>query len=282
MIAGWFDNISLQKKLLVSFLIPITLIVIVSFSVYENTQSIVKDNHWVVHTHKAIARAQELLNLIVDMETGQRGYLITGDPVFLEPYHLALDVWRQKMQSLSTQVSDNPPQVERLKRIDDIHKTWLKESGEKEIMQRNLVNDEARSLIVDLDGEITRLDAADTALTAEIARIDLETAAIEATYNNIYIDDSTTNRIIVNADHGKIIRMTSDIPSQVTLGASLRTDLFFGVEQVGLGTVTFVGIDGAAVFDPDSGNDKTAAQYSYVMVKTAEPNVFTPARSTKK
>ncbi|MCK8072229.1 CHASE3 domain-containing protein [Vibrio sp. 1CM23M] len=140
MIAGWFDNISLQKKLLVSFLIPITLMVIVSFSVYENTQSIVKDNHWVVHTHKAIARAQELLNLIVDMETGQRGYLITGDPVFLQPYHLALDVWRQKMQSLSTQVSDNPPQVERLKRIDDIHKTWLKESGEKEIMQRNLVN----------------------------------------------------------------------------------------------------------------------------------------------
>ncbi|MFA0495645.1 CHASE3 domain-containing protein [Vibrio sp. 10N.222.54.B11] len=140
MIAGWFDNISLQKKLLVSFLIPITLMVIVSFSVYENTQSIVKDNHWVVHTHKAIARAQELLNLIVDMETGQRGYLITGDPVFLEPYHLALDVWRQKMQSLSTQVSDNPPQVERLKRIDDTHKTWLKESGEKEIMQRNLVN----------------------------------------------------------------------------------------------------------------------------------------------
>ncbi|MCX2757911.1 CHASE3 domain-containing protein [Vibrio sp. Sgm 22] len=140
MIVGWFDNISLQKKLLVSFLIPITLMVIVSFSVYENTQSIVKDNHWVVHTHKAIARAQELLNLVVDMETGQRGYLITGDSVFLEPYHLALDVWRQKMQSLLTQVSDNPPQVERLKRIDDIHKTWLKESGEKESMQRNLVN----------------------------------------------------------------------------------------------------------------------------------------------
>ncbi|UPR54623.1 CHASE3 domain-containing protein [Vibrio cyclitrophicus] len=140
MIVGWFDNISLQKKLLVSFLIPITLMVIVSFSVYENTQSIVKDNHWVVHTHKAIARAQELLNLVVDMETGQRGYLITGDSVFLEPYHLALDVWRQKMQNLATQVSDSPSQVERLKKIDDIHKTWLKESGEKEIMQRNLVN----------------------------------------------------------------------------------------------------------------------------------------------
>ena len=140
MIAGWFDKISLQKKLLVSFLIPITLMVAVSFSVHENSQSMVEDNHLVVHTHKAIARAQELLNLVVDMETGQRGYLITGDPVFLEPYHLALDVWRQKIQTLATQVSDNPPQVDRLNRIDDIHKTWLKESGEEEILQRNLVN----------------------------------------------------------------------------------------------------------------------------------------------
>mgnify|MGYP006242594581 FL=1 len=76
MIAGWFDNISLQKKLLVSFFIPIALMLIVAFSVHDNTRNIVKDNNWVVHTHKAIAQAQELLSLTVDMETAQRGYLI--------------------------------------------------------------------------------------------------------------------------------------------------------------------------------------------------------------
>ncbi|PHX03850.1 CHASE3 domain-containing protein [Vibrio splendidus] len=140
MIAGWFDNISLQKKLLVSFFIPIALMLIVAFSVHDNTRNIVKDNNWVVHTHKAIARAQELLSLTVDMETAQRGYLISGDLAFLEPYYLALDVWPQKIQTLATQVSDNPPQVERLNRIDAIHNTWLEKSGEKEIMQRNLVN----------------------------------------------------------------------------------------------------------------------------------------------
>ena len=140
MIVGWFDKISLQKKLLVSFLIPITLMVAVSFSVNENSQSMVEDNHWVVHTHKAIARAQELLNLAVDMETGQRGYLITGDPVFLEPYYLALDVWPHKIQILSEQVSDNPAQVKLLNTIDTTHNKWLIESGEKEVWQRELVN----------------------------------------------------------------------------------------------------------------------------------------------
>ncbi|MGI9887023.1 CHASE3 domain-containing protein [Vibrio chagasii] len=171
MIVGWFDNLSLQKKLLVSFSIPIALMVIVSFSVHENTQSIVKDNHWVIHTHKAIARAQELLNLVVDMETGQRGYLITGDPIFLEPYHLALDVWRQKIQTLTTQVIDNPPQVDRLNRIDAIHKTWLKESGEKEILQRNLVNKGEADMqsVVDLTQKQTGKQLIDQ-IRQEIAR----------------------------------------------------------------------------------------------------------------
>ena len=67
-------------------------------------------------------------------------YSLTKYLVFLEPYYLALDVWPQKIQTLATQVSDNPPQVERLNRIDAIHNTWLEKSGEKEIMQRNLVN----------------------------------------------------------------------------------------------------------------------------------------------
>lgn len=147
MYAAWFDNISLQKKLFVSFCIPIMFMLLVSLSVYENTQSMVKDNHWVVHTHKAIARAQELLSLVVDMETGQRGYLLTGDTEFLEPYHLALSVWKDKVTTLAKQVDDNPPQVERLYRINALLKRWLKESGEKEIAQRQLVDQDEASML---------------------------------------------------------------------------------------------------------------------------------------
>ncbi|MGY3572338.1 CHASE3 domain-containing protein [Vibrio paucivorans] len=124
---------------LVCFSIPVLLMLLVSISVYNNTQSMVEDSHWVTHTHKAIARAQELLSLVVDMETGQRGYLITGDEVFLEPYNQALQVWDQKLQTLSHQVSDNPPQVERLAVVDSLHKQWLAEAGTNAINQRKLV-----------------------------------------------------------------------------------------------------------------------------------------------
>lgn len=92
----WFDDISIKRKVLVSFSIPVLLMLLVSVSVYKNTQSMVEDASWVEHTHKAIARAQELLTMVVDMETGKRGFLITGDEVFLEPFNWSLPIWDEK------------------------------------------------------------------------------------------------------------------------------------------------------------------------------------------
>lgn len=136
-----FDDLSIRSKILACFSIPVFLILTVSIAVHKNTQSMVEDNDWVTHTHKAIARAQELLSLIVDKETGKRGFLITGEEVFLEPYHTSLRLWDEKIQALSVQVSDNPPQVERLKVIDDLHDRWLLEAGRNEIALRRAVRD---------------------------------------------------------------------------------------------------------------------------------------------
>ena len=38
------------------------------------------------HTFVVINRAEDLLSALRDAETGQRGYLLTGDEAFLEPY----------------------------------------------------------------------------------------------------------------------------------------------------------------------------------------------------
>lgn len=137
----WFDDISIKKKVLISFSIPVLLMLLVSVSVYKNTQSMVEDASWVEHTHKAIARAQELLTMVVDMETGKRGFLITGDEVFLEPFNWSLPIWDEKISTLAQQVSDNPPQVELLWEIDALHKLWLQEAATKEIEQRRLVRE---------------------------------------------------------------------------------------------------------------------------------------------
>ncbi|WP_169727226.1 response regulator [Aliagarivorans marinus] len=165
------ENLSVQKKLLGSFAIPVLLMLLVSVSAYQNTQSMVEDNHWVAHTHKTIARAQELLSLVVDMETGKRGYLLTGNEDFLEPFHASLSVWEQKLAALSNQVSDNPAQVARLATIGELHDQWLLEAAYKEILQRELVSDGQASMqsIVELVQQEVGKNIIDATRT-EIAR----------------------------------------------------------------------------------------------------------------
>ncbi|MEA9356197.1 response regulator [Bacteriovorax sp. PP10] len=74
------------------------------------------------HSSIIISRGHELRKLTVDAETGVRGYLITGDESFLEPYNNAKEVWEEKFIELENLTSDNPSQSAMVK---DIHTRLL-------------------------------------------------------------------------------------------------------------------------------------------------------------
>jgi signal transduction histidine kinase/CHASE3 domain sensor protein len=72
-----------------------------------------KDNEWVVHTYQVIDRLKAIEALLVDTETGVRGYLATGDPLFLQPYEQALPHLSTTFRTLPQLVSDNLEQQQR-------------------------------------------------------------------------------------------------------------------------------------------------------------------------
>lgn len=139
-ITNWFDNISLKVKFLFCVCIPVSLVLVVSTTVYQNTQSLLSDNAWVNHTHKAIGRAEELLGLIDKMEYGHRGAVLTDDNSFFERFTFALAAWPNKVATLANQVDDNPPQVERLAYVDRLHKQWLSMVSDKVSHPTKLTN----------------------------------------------------------------------------------------------------------------------------------------------
>jgi PAS domain S-box-containing protein len=57
---------------------------------YHANNSSIESNKWVIHTHEVINNLGELLSTLKDAETGQRGYLITGQSDYLGPYNDAL------------------------------------------------------------------------------------------------------------------------------------------------------------------------------------------------
>lgn len=90
---------------------------------------------WVEHTDRVINNTNRALKLSIDMETGMRGYLLAGDEHYLDPYELAKPALTAELKRLEVLVSDNPPQVDRLKRIQALQDDW-QQYAEEMINQR--------------------------------------------------------------------------------------------------------------------------------------------------
>ena len=80
--------------------------------------------NWVEHTERTISSANEISKLSSDMETGMRGFIITGDEAFLQPYELAKSRFPGQVAALAELVSDNPPQVDRMRRVGALQAQW--------------------------------------------------------------------------------------------------------------------------------------------------------------
>ncbi|MGA4450010.1 response regulator [Ectopseudomonas chengduensis] len=79
---------------------------------------------WVEHTDQVLNRASEVYKLTLDLETGMRGFLLSGEEDYLAPYEQARGKYRPLTEQLIDMVGDNPPQVQRLERLLALQEQW--------------------------------------------------------------------------------------------------------------------------------------------------------------
>ncbi len=77
-------------------------------------------SRWVAHTLEVQAASQALLSVLKDMETGQRGYLLTGSEAYLEPYLRGADRIRPDFEKLRDLTVDNPEQQQFLRQLEPV------------------------------------------------------------------------------------------------------------------------------------------------------------------
>jgi len=135
-----FNNFKIRTKILSGFIVVLLLLVSVSIGVYTNTNSMIDTFHWVSHTENVIGQANNLTKLLVDQETGFRGFLVAGQDNFLDPYRNGRAEFDKNVTELKQTVSDNPAQVERLEKLVDVHDKWLEQVTEPMIQLRKDVN----------------------------------------------------------------------------------------------------------------------------------------------
>lgn len=92
---------------------------------------------WVEHTDQVINNAHETQKLAADMESGVRGYLLSGDDRYLDAYELARIRVPESIKALQALVSDNISQVDRLNRIGTLHAAWAERAQRIIEIKRN-------------------------------------------------------------------------------------------------------------------------------------------------
>lgn len=116
--------------------IPIVVVSVYGFISFYSFSSLLETNKWVEHTHEVISSATEIEKLVVDLETGERGFLITGKDVFLEPYEAANEKLQNKIGQTKLLVSDNPSQVAVIEKVEKLLSRWLNDVAKREIAVR--------------------------------------------------------------------------------------------------------------------------------------------------
>lgn len=99
----------LKTKIVLGSSAPLILVVILLTVTIQRIGQLLDAIHWVDHTHIVIGKASQMLGAAIDMETGLRGFFITGDEQFLEPYNWGKERFKMLQEDLTITVSDNPP-----------------------------------------------------------------------------------------------------------------------------------------------------------------------------
>src|SRR5260370_5342696 len=116
---------TLQRRLLL--ILTVGLFLTLSVVAYTCRAALGYDrlNDQVQRNHEVKEELSALLRLVVDAETGQRGYLITDDPVYLEPYQEATSQIDARLARLDSLTKTSPPQQQRMYELRRIEKEEL-------------------------------------------------------------------------------------------------------------------------------------------------------------
>ena len=91
---------SIGARIGAGFAVGLVIIVAIGVSAYVSTQRLLEANRWVTHTHEVIEGLENVLSVLKDAETGQRGFVLTGEDRYLEPYDAATGQVRHDIDAL--------------------------------------------------------------------------------------------------------------------------------------------------------------------------------------
>jgi PAS domain S-box-containing protein len=150
--------------------------------------------YWLGHTRQVLLELSQTESLLKDAETGQRGYLFTGDPKYLEPYTAAIGQIDSHLDRVMDLTRDNPTQQARIPtlrvlvhaKMAELARTIaLYQAGQPDAAKAEVQTDHGLQYMTGIRATILELEKEETSL--EAARDEAYQQSIRRTVASIYV-----------------------------------------------------------------------------------------------
>jgi methyl-accepting chemotaxis protein len=119
------SDLKIGTRLYAGFGVLVGLLMLLQANSYFNFSKLEQVVGWNSHTYEVILEVDGMLESLINIETGERGFALTGKDASLEPLIQGKEAFEKHLAKAKSLTSDNPAQQERLKKLEAQQREWL-------------------------------------------------------------------------------------------------------------------------------------------------------------
>ena len=130
------SNLKIGTRLYIGFGLVSAILVVLVAVAFTNFSRLAAANEWNIHSYEVRDQLRGMLESLINIETGQRGFSLTGNEASLEPFNTGNAKFKQILRKASELTADNPAQQARLQKLAEAEQRWLSSAIEPAISLR--------------------------------------------------------------------------------------------------------------------------------------------------
>jgi methyl-accepting chemotaxis protein len=134
-----FSDLNIGPRLYAGFALIVAVLVALVTTAYVNFTSLDGANRMNIHTYEVMAEANSMLEGLINIETGQRGFSLTGKDNSLAPLTAGTEAFASHLAKARSLTADNAAQQKRLAQLEQAQKQWMSVAIDPALAQRRAV-----------------------------------------------------------------------------------------------------------------------------------------------
>lgn len=124
-------GLGIRSKVTLGYVIIVLALIVSALFLNHQMRSLQEERNQIIKYDSQILKlSNNIEKYLLEMQSGKRGYVITGDEQYLESYYQANENWEKDYNSLYSLLKDKPEQLEKLTVIKSSINHWISTSGD--------------------------------------------------------------------------------------------------------------------------------------------------------